>query len=550
MTTSLARRLRTFLPGAADAAAIRRSPGRDLLAGLTVAIVALPLALAFGEASGLGAGAGVTTAVIAGAIAAVFGGSNLQVSGPTGAMTVVLVPVVAQFGAQGVLQVGLLAGAILVFLAVSGIGRLVRYLPASVVEGFTAGIAVVIALQQAPNALGVASSDAHEVWRVAWHAVVAWLADPDPAPVVCTLAVAGMIVAGSRWRPGVPWSLIAVALATLGAALLPWGLEPIGELPPALRAPDASFLEPSSWLTLLPSAFAVAALAALESLLCATVADGMRVGERHDPDRELFGQGLANLAVPFLGGVPATAAIARTAVNVRAGARSRLAALSHSVVLLAIVLALGPVVGLIPLAALAGVLLATTVSMIEVRSLVALARARRSDAGVLVLTFGVTVVFDLILAVVAGFAAAGLLALRDMARSASLARVPLDTSDHAAEESELLHEHIVAYRFDGPLFFGAAPRFLIELTEVADVKALILRMSHVTTLDATGALMLDDAIRNLERRGVAVFLSGVQERHRRTLSPIGSLAGLRERGRVFEHTPDAIAAARALLDQA
>lgn len=547
MSPSLARRLRAFLPGAADLATIRRSPGRDLLAGLTVAIVALPLALAFGEASGLGAGAGVTTAVIAGAIAAVFGGSNLQVSGPTGAMTVVLVPVVAQFGGQGVLQVGVLAGAILVVLAISGIGRIVRFLPATVVEGFTAGIAVVIALQQVPNILGVEPTHAHEVWRVAAGALGAWFTDPDPVPPITALAVAATIIAGSRWRPGVPWSLLAVAVATAVAVLTRADLDPIGTLPPALPAPDAAFLDPASWLALLPSAFAVAALAALESLLCATVADGMRVREKHDPDRELFGQGLANLAVPFFGGVPATAAIARTAVNVRAGARSRLAALTHSAVLLAIVLALGPIVGLIPLAALAGVLIATTVSMIEVRSLIAMSRATRADAAVLALTFGVTVVFDLIMAVLVGLAVAGLLALHDVSRSATLERVPLDQGDHTREEAELLHEHIVAYRFDGPLFFGAAPRFLLELTEVADVKALILRMSRVTSLDATGALMLDDAIRTLEHRGVAVFLSGVQERHRAVLRPIGSLAALRDRGRIFEHTPDAIAAARALV---
>ncbi|MGV9769455.1 SulP family inorganic anion transporter [Microbacterium sp. NPDC003461] len=542
-TRALARRGLSFLPSLGDLAAARRAPGRDLLAGLTVAVVALPLALAFGEASGLGAGAGITTAVIAGAIAAIFGGSNLQVSGPTGAMTVVLVPVVAQFGSQGVLQVGLLAGVILVILAVSGVGRIVRFLPATVVEGFTAGIAVVIALQQAPNALGIEPSSAHEVWRVAGDAVLTWAAAPDPVPPLTALAVAAVIIAGSRWRPGVPWSLLAIAAATAAAVWAP-GLERIGALPPALPAPDASFVDPGTWLALAPSAFAVAALAALESLLCATVADGMRVGERHDPDRELFGQGLANLAVPFFGGVPATAAIARTAVNVRAGARSRLAALTHSLVLLAIVLALGPVVGLIPLAALAGVLLATTVSMIELRSLVAMARATRADAAVLILTFGLTVVFDLILAVVAGLAIAGLLALRDVSRAATLERVPLDDHDHADEENELLHEGIVAYRFDGPVFFGAAPRFLVELTEVADVRALVLRMSRVSSLDATGALMLDDAIRNLERRGIAVFLSGVQDRHRSVLRPIGSLAELSARDRVFARTPDAIAAAR------
>lgn len=544
-----ARRLRALLPGAADLRAMRRSPGRDLLAGLTVAIVALPLALAFGVASGLGPEAGLTTAVIAGIVAAVLGGSNLQVSGPTGAMTVVLVPVVHGFGVTGVLQVGVMAGVILVALALSGVGRYVRLIPAPVVEGFTAGIAVVIALQQVPNMLGVPPSDAEQVWRLAWDAVVEWAAHPDPVPLLIALGVAAVILVGTRLRPGLPLALIVVALVSLATALLGTPVDTIGELPRTLPAPNADFLDLSRLGALLPSALAVAALAALESLLCATVADGMTVGERHDPDRELLGQGLANLAVPFFGGVPATAAIARTAVNVRAGARSRLAAITHSLVLLAVVAVAAPIVGFIPLAALAGVLLATTVQMVEVGSLLAIARATRGDALVLALTFGVTVVFDLVAAVIAGLAVAALLALRQVSRAARVERVPLDDDgvDRSAEEHALLDEHIVAYRLDGPLFFGAAHRFLLELTEVAEVRAVILRMSRVTTIDATGALVLDDAIRRLEHRGIAVFLSGIRPGHAGVLRRIGAAERLRGQGRILPGTPEAIDAARAVL---
>src|SRR5690554_3841643 len=196
--SSTARFLVGLLPGRADLVAMRRSPGRDLLAGITVAIVALPLALAFGVASGLGATAGLITAVVAGMVAAVFGGSNLQVSGPTGAMTVVLIPVVHQFGAAGVLQVGLMAGAILIALSVSRLGRYVRYLPTSLVEGFTAGIAVVIALQQVPNMLGVAAGDQAQVWAVAFDAAGRFLADPDPVPLLIALGVAAAILLGAR----------------------------------------------------------------------------------------------------------------------------------------------------------------------------------------------------------------------------------------------------------------------------------------------------------------------------------------------------------------
>ena len=301
----------------------------------------------------------------------------------------------------------------------------------------------------------------------------------------------------------------------------------------------------------------MAALAALESLLSATVADAMSVSTRHDPDRELFGQGLANLASPLLGGIPATAAIARTAVNVRSGARSRLAAVVHSVVLLVVVLALAPVVGWIPLAALAGVLIATAVRMVEVSSLRALVRVSRSDAFVLALTFLATVVLDLATAVVLGIVTAGALALRQLAnttalREESLADVDVprtrdgqdEQGDHGVEERALLDERIVAYRLEGPLFFGGAHTALLELTEVSNVRVAILRMSHVTTLDATGAAVLADTVRSLESRGVTVLLSGVPARFVPRLEATGIQQHLTALHHVFEHTPDAIAHAR------
>lgn len=526
---------------------MRRSPRRDLLAGLTVAVVALPLALAFGVTSGMGAEAGLITAIIAGLVAAVFGGSNLQVSGPTGAMTVVLVPVVHQFGPQGVLMVGLLAGLVLVGLAWAGLGKYVKYLPVPVVEGFTAGIAVVIALQQVPAALGVAPGEGERVWMVAGEAIGDFFADPSLAAPLAALVVATLMLAGARWRPGLPFSIIGVALVTVVSALGLAGfgeLATIGELPSGLPAPNVGFIDLGEVPALLTAVVAVAALAALESLLSATVADGMSVGQRHDPDRELFGQGLANMAVPFFGGIPATAAIARTAVNVRAGAASKLAAASHSIVLLAMMLVAASVVGEIPLAALAGVLLATTVRMVEVGSLRALLRSTRGDAAVLLLTFGVTVLFDLVAAVVVGLGVAAIIALRSVARSARMEKVPLDAADHTDEERRLLDQHIVAYRLDGPLFFAGAHQFLLELTEVTDVRVVILRMARVSTLDATGATVLGDAIERLERRGIVVLLSGISREHDEVLASLGAAEHLKLNGRVFADTPSAISYAR------
>ncbi|MBK3566715.1 SulP family inorganic anion transporter [Streptomyces sp. MBT62] len=542
-------RLTALLPGRGDLAEVRRDPRRDLLAGLTVAIVALPLALGFGVSSGLGAEAGLATAVVAGALAAVFGGSNLQVSGPTGAMTVVLVPIVAEHGPGGVLTVGLMAGVMLVVLAVLKAGKYMQYVPAPVVEGFTLGIACVIGLQQIPNALGVPKPEGDRVLVVAWHALEEFAKHPNWTAAAFAVAVAAVMLIGARRRPTVPFSILAVIAATVVAQLA--GLDaakPIGDLPSGLPAPSLAFLHVGALGSLLAPAVAVAALAALESLLSASVADGMTVGQTHDPDRELFGQGLANIAAPLFGGVPATGAIARTAVNVRTGASSRLASLVHAAVLAVIVFAASPLVSKIPLAALAGVLLATAIRMVEVGSLKAMAKATRSDALILVLTAVATLALDLVYAVIIGLAVAGVLALRAVALQARLEAVPLDHGDHSVEEHALLAEHIVAYRIDGPLFFAAAHRFLLELAEVADVRVVILRMSRVTTIDATGALVLKDVVDKLNRRGIAVMTSGIRPGQRQVLQSVGALELLRLEGREYATTPEAIRGARTYLE--
>ncbi|WP_425298190.1 SulP family inorganic anion transporter [Nocardia brasiliensis] len=541
--------MRALLPAWSDWKPAVRSPGADLLSGLIVALVALPLALGFGISSGLGAAAGLATAVVAGIVAAVFGGSRFQVSGPTGAMTVVLVPIFHRHGGSGVLAVGLMAGLVLVVLAVAGVGRVVRYMPAPVIEGFTAGIAVVIALQQFPSALGITHAEGEKVWQVAIDALRQYISGPHHLTLVTALTVAAIMLIGGRWLPKLPFALIAVAAATVAARLFDLDLAPIGALPAGLSAPTLGFVHLDQLGSLLAPAMAVAALAALESLLSATAADSMAVGTRHNPDRELLGQGLANIAAPLFGGVPATGAIARTAVNVRSGARTRLAALTHAVILAAIIYLAAPLVADIPLAALAGVLLATTVRMVETASLSAIARASKGDAAIMAVTFVVTVALDLVTAVAVGVAIAVLLALRSVAKEARLHQIPLElpieNTDHLAEEHDLLHDHIVAFRLDGPLFFAAAHRFLLELAEVSDVHVVILRMSHVTALDTTGALVLKDAISKLEHHHVIVLMSGLREDHQRRLTAIGALpAG--GTAHLFDHTPDAIACAREL----
>lgn len=537
-------RTRALLPRRDDLRTMRRRPRRDLLAGLTVAVVALPLALAFGISSGLGAGAGIAAAVIAGAVAAALGGSNLQVSGPTGAMTVVLVPIVASHGPAGVLAAGIMAGVLLVGLAYAGAGRYMRYIPVPVVEGFTLGIAIIIGLQQVPAALGVSGAGT-TVLGAAVDALATWLARPSLAAPAIALGVAGTMLLAARFLPGVPVSLAAVVVATVTVQATGADVIVIGPMPAGLPAPALPAVGPGDISGLVLPAVAIAALGALESLMSATVADGMSVDERHDSDRELFGQGVANLVTPLFGGIPATAAIARTAVNVRSGAASRLAAITHAGALLVVVLVAAPWVGAIPLAALAGVLIATAVVMVETSSLVAMLRATRGDAAALLITAGATIVFDLVTAVVLGLVVAGAFALQQMARSAQLNETELDHEDHSAEERALFEEHIVAYRLDGPLFFGAAHAFLLELSEVATVRVVILRMSRLATLDATGATVLGDTIRRLEARGITVMLSGVRMEHRRVLDRMGVLASLASERHLFDHTPAAIAHARA-----
>lgn len=536
-------RSRDLLPRRRDLQEMRRDPRRDVLAGVTVGIVALPLALAFGITSGLGATAGLVTAIVAGAAAAAFGGSNLQVSGPTGAMTVVLIPLVGSYGAEGVLVVGLMAGVVLVVMAYAGLGRYVRLIPLPVIEGFTLGIALIIGLQQLPSALGVKVEGEH-VLRLAGGAVVAWLEDPTVAAPLVGLAVVATMLLTARLRPGVPGSLVGVAVVTVAAELLHLDVARIGALPSGLPVPAMPEVPWASLHHLVLPALVVAALAALESLLSATVADAMSVSERHDPDRELLGQGVANLAAPLFGGIPATAAIARTAVNVRSGASSRLAALVHAAFLLLVVLLLAPLVEHIPLAALAGVLLVTALRMIEVSSVRALIRTSRGDALVLLGTATATLLLDLVTAVLLGVVAAGAVALRRLAGSVSLEEEPLDLEGHDAEERALLDAHIVAFRLDGPLFFGAAHQALLELSTVTDTKVVILRMSRAASLDTTGAALLRDTVRDLEHRGTTVLVSGVRPEHRALLDGLA----FKEGRHLFARTPDAIAHARSLVD--
>ena len=546
-----------LLPRRSDYAGLGRSWSGDVTAGLTVGIVALPLALAFSVATGVGAAPGLVTAVVAGVVAAVFGGSHLQVSGPTGAMTVVLVPLVALHGPGVVYPVALLAGLLVVIAAVLRLGRLLAYVPWPLVEGFTVGIAVVIAAQQVPSALDVERPD---VENAAGAAVVA-LGQFAREPRWSVLGLLALSVALTALLPrlhrSVPASLVAVVAVTVLCETVGIDVTRIGALPAGLPLPSVPDLTGIG--SLLGPALLVAFLVALESLLSARVADGMSDSTsgpaRHDPDRELFGQGLGNIAAGLCGGLPATGAIARTAVNARAGARTRVAAVVHSALIAVVLFAASALVGRIPLVALAGVLLVTAYRMTDRHAAGAVLRSTRGDALVFTATAVCTVAFDLITAVEVGLVLAAVLALTHLAQTAQVVPEALEVGDgedgvDAATEHELLTQHVLVYRLDGPLFFGASDRFLTELTATSDVRVVILRLSAMAMLDASGARALGDIVENLSARGTTVLLKGASPEHARLLAAVGALAPVLARHHVFDDLPSAVAHAAHHVDQA
>ncbi|AKK29939.1 SulP family inorganic anion transporter [Mycobacterium sp. EPa45] len=530
--------LARLLPRLSDYADLPRSWRRDILAGITVGVVALPLALAFGISSGVGAAAGLITAVIAGVVAAVFGGSHVQVSGPTGAMAVVLAPIVAQHGVGSVALVTVSAGVIVLTAGITGLGRAVTFIPWPVIEGFTLGIAAIIFLQQVPAAFGVVAPAGQRTLAAAWTVTV----HADWSSAWRTLAVVGFVaavmVALPRLHRGIPASLTAVVAATLIVVVFHLQVGTIGTLPSHLPAPVMPHTDPGALRTLLGAAVAIAALAAIESLLSARVAATMSPTGPYDPDRELVGQGLASMASGLFGGMPATGAIARTAVNVRSGARTRVSAIAHSLLLLGVVyLATGPVAA-IPLSALAGVLMVTSFRMISAATIRKIVRSTRSDALAFVLTAVITVCFDLVEAVEIGILIAAFFALRTVARRSSVAREDLPGPHQPGDE------RIALLRLDGAMFFGAAERLSAAITTHPDVSVVIIRMSQLGMLDATGAHTLAEITEELEAQGVTVIVKGVQPEHMSLLTNIGILDALRHENHLIDSLDDAIAHAR------
>lgn len=532
--------LARLLPHKNDYTDVPRTWRQDVLAGITVGVVALPLALAFGISSGVGAAAGLITAVVAGLVAAVFGGSHVQVSGPTGAMAVVLAPIVAEHGLGSIALVTVLAGLLVLAAGITGLGRAVTFIPWPVIEGFTLGIAAIIFLQQVPAALAQQAPSGERTLLAAFTVV----RNADWGEAAKTLAVVGVVavlmIVLPRVHSGIPASLTAVIVATVLIVALDIPVATIGELPSHLPAPVLPHVDVNTLRTMFSAALAIAALAAIESLLSARVAATMSPTGPYDPNRELVGQGLASVASGAFGGMPATGAIARTAVNVRSGAATRLSAIVHSLVLLAVVyLATGPV-SAIPLSALAGVLMVTSFRMISATTIRKIVRSTRSDALIFVLTAVITVCFDLIEAVEIGILVAAFFALCSVARRSSVVREELPGPRRPGDDQ------IALLRLDGAMFFGAAERISNAITDAEHphVSVVIIRMSQLGMLDATGAHTLAEITTELESRGITVIIKGVRPEHMDLLANVGVFESLRHENHLLDSLDDAVAHAR------
>jgi SulP family sulfate permease len=527
--------------------------------------------MALAIASGVPPQHGLFTAVIAGAAIALLGGSRYQVSGPTAAFVVILEPIAARFGIGGLLLATWMAGLVLLALGAARLGSLVRFVPYPVTTGFTAGIAVVIATLQVRDLLGLdlPALPPHYLERV--RAIAGALPTARLPEIAIGGATLAVLVLWPRLRTRVPAPLVALAVGTalaellaaldpgaavatidtrfareIGGRLVPGipSVPPLFELPWNLPGPDGRPLGLSIDLVraLLPSAFAIAMLGAIESLLSAVIADGM-TGERHDSDAELMAQGAGNLLAPFFGGIAATGAIARTATNVRAGAHSPLAAFFHAAVVLAAMLALAPVLGRLPMSALAALLLQVAWNMSEARHFAHAVRvAPRGDVAVLLVCFVLTIVFDMVVAVSVGVVLAALLFMRRMAELSSVALV-----GHRHESlSPPLPAGVVLYDIGGPLFFGAAQKAMSSLDAVdGAVRTVLLDVRDVPVMDATGLVSLESAFERLVRRGIRVILGGVNPQPAELLERAGWRT---EEGRVVicPSFDDAIALARLL----
>ena len=508
----------------------------DIMAGSIVGIVALPLAIAFGIASGVTPEKGIITAIVAGFIVSAFGGSRVQIGGPTGAFIIIIYGIIQQYGFQGLTIATLMAGFFLILFGLLRLGTIIKYIPYPIIVGFTSGIAVTIFTTQIKDLFGLqlasVPSDFVEKWIV-------YARNADSADLWSSIVgiVSVIIIAITpRFSKKIPGSLIAIILMTVLALILKnycgvTSIETIGDrFTINAQLPEAQ-LPGLNWETiksLVSPALTIAILGAIESLLSATVADGV-IGDHHDSNTELIGQGLANLATPLFGGIPATGAIARTMTNINNGGKTPIAGIIHAIVLVLIFLFLMPLAKYIPLACLAGVLVVVSYGMCGWRSFIALMKNPKSDVTVLLITFFLTIIFDLTIAIEVGLIIACLLFMKRMSETTDVKVImdeidPNDESDIKLENNEhlIIPDGVEVYEINGPYFFGAGNRFEEIMASFGDrPKVRIIRMRKVPFVDSTGIHNLTNLCIMSQKEGIQIVLSGVNPKVHAVLARSG-----------------------------
>ena len=534
----------------------------DLMAGIIVGIVALPLAIAFGIASGVSPEQGLITAIIAGFIISFLGGSTVQIGGPTGAFIVVVYGIIQQFGFEGLAIATVLAGIMLLLMGALKLGTVIKFIPYPIIVGFTSGIALTIFTTQIKDLFGLEMTAVPADFLSKWGAYFEYVSTINIGSMVVGIGSILLIVLTPKLSKKVPGSLVAIIVMTAAVYVLKkyagmTGIETIGdrfEINASLPQPTMLSVNMETLHLLFPAAFTIAILGAIESLLSATVADGV-TGDKHNSNTELIAQGAANLIVPFFGGIPATGAIARTMTNINNGGRTPVAGIIHAVVLLLILLFLGPLTKHIPMACLAGVLVIVSYNMSEWRTFRSLLKNSKSDVAVLLTTFFLTVIFDLTIAIEVGLLLAMLLFMKRMSETTKVSVVKdrLDLSS----EGEILHEEeklnlkkgVEVYEIDGPFFFGIANKFDECMKILGDKpKVRIIRMRKVPFMDTTGLHNLESLYRLAEKEKIRIVLSGVNEEVHKVLMK-SELSGKIGEENICSNIQEAVEKANAMVEK-
>ena len=496
---------------------------KDLMAGIIVGIVALPLAIAFGIASGVSPEKGLITAIIGGFIVSFLGGSSVQIGGPTGAFIVIVYGIIQNFGIEGLIVATSIAGVLLILMGVLKLGTVIKFIPYPIVVGFTSGIALTIFTTQMKDLFGMSIEKMPGDFVTKWVVYAQNIASISWWSLAIGIVSIAIIILTPRVSKKIPGSLVAIIVITIAVYLMRTflgitGIETIGdrfEINASLPQPEVLSINMETINMLLPSAITIALLGAIESLLSATVADGV-TGDKHNSNTELIAQGAANIIVPIFGGIPVTGAIARTMTNINNGGRTPIAGIIHAVVLLLILLFLGPLTKHIPMACLAGVLIIVSYNMSEWRTFRSLLKNPKSDVIVLLVTFFLTVLFDLTIAIEIGIALAMILFMRRIMETTNISvlkeKIDLSNEGEFAHDDEVLTipEGVEVYEIDGPFFFGIANKFDECVKQLGDKpKARIIRMRKVPFMDSTGLHNLESLFRLSEKENIQVILSGV-----------------------------------------